>query len=258
MSAGPKTLACGRSATFAAVWLLLSGTAGAETLDNALAYTACMELARTAPAQAFEEALVWQDDGGGRAARHCAAVALIELGQPAEAARRLEALAGAFAPAEAGPASEILGQAGQAWLAAGEAARALTAQSAALELAPKNVELLIDRSITLAARNSVRAALDDLDRAAALAPERAEVLVLRASAYRQLDQAARAGAELERALALEPENPDGLLERGILRHAAGDRAGARQDWLQAVTLAPESPAADAARARLELLDVSVE
>ena len=82
--------------------------------------------------------------------------------------------------------------------------------------------------------------------------------MLRASAYRQLDQAARAGAELERALALEPENPDGLLERGILRHAAGDRAGARQDWLQAVTLAPESPAADAARARLELLDVSVE
>ncbi len=257
MSAGPKTVPTRLAAALAVVWLL-PAPAGAGTLDNALAYTACMQLARKAPAQAFEEALAWQDDDGGRAARHCAAVALIGLGQPAEAARRLEDLAGAFPPAEAAPASEILAQAGRAWLAADEPGRALTAQSAALELAPRNVELLVDRAITLAARGSDRAAIDDLDRAAALAPERAEVLVLRASAYRQLDQAARAGAELERALALEPENPDGLLERGILRHAAGDRAGARQDWLQAVTLAPESPAADAARARLEQLDVSVE
>ena len=255
---GPKTMPSRLATALAVAWLLTSGPAGAETLDNALAYTTCMQLARKAPAQAFEEALAWQDDDGGRAARHCAAVALIGLGQPAEAARRLEDLARAFPPAETGPASEILAQAGQAWLTAGEPGRALTAQSAALELAPENAELLINRAITLAARGSYRAAIDDLDRAAVLVPQRAEVLVLRASAYRRVDEAARAEADLARALTLEPDNPDGLLERGILRLGAGDQAGARQDWLQTVTLAPDSPAADAARARLEQLDVTVE
>lgn len=230
----------------------------AASLDDALLYTDCMKLAREAPEQAFEEALAWRDDNGGPAARHCVAVALIELGQPAEAAHRLELLAQELAPGEPRTGSEILGQAGQAWLAAGETARAFAAQSAALELAPGDVELLIDRSITLAGTGQFWEAIADLDRAAKLAPGHAEVLILRASAYRRVDGRDLALEDVQRALALEPGNPEGLLERGILRRLAGDRAGARRDWLKVLERAPDGPAAESARGHLEELDVKVE
>lgn len=230
----------------------------AASLDDALLYTDCMKLAREAPEQAFEEALAWQDDNGGPAARHCAAVALIGLGQPAEAAHRLEILAWELAPGEPHTGGAILGQAGQAWLAAGETARAFAAQSAALELTPGDVELLIDRSITLAGTGQFWEAIADLDRAAELAPGRAEVLILRASAYRRVDGRDLALEDVRRALALEPGNSEGLLERGILRRLAGDRAGARHDWLKVLERAPDSPAAKSARGHLEKLDVKAE
>lgn len=230
----------------------------AASLDDALAYTDCMRLAERAPDQAFEEALAWQSDNGGAAARHCAAVALIGLGHFGEAAIRLERLAGELGPGEPATGSEILGQAGQAWLSAGEAERAFATQSAALKLAPKDPELWIDRAVTLATAQNYWEAIDDLNRAAELAPNRAEVLVLRASAYRMVDGADLALDDVTRALALEPDNTEGLLERGILRRLAGDADGARDDWLGVLAVAPESAAAKDARANLEKLDVKVE
>ncbi|MDH3474757.1 MAG: hypothetical protein OEM59_13820 [Rhodospirillales bacterium] len=237
---------------------LLPAAGAAETLDNALAYTTCMQLVREAPAQAFEEALAWEADNGGRAARHCAAMALLGLDQPAEAAGRLQALGEELAPGAPEAAGEVLGQAGRAWLSAGESGHALAAQDAALKLTRDSVELLIDRSISLATAGRYAAAVADLDRAAGLAPYRAEVLVLRASAQRRLGALDLARRDLATALWLLPDDPDGLLERGILRRQTGDTAGARDDWLRAATLDPEGPAGAAARARLEKLDVKVE
>ena len=56
-------------------------------------YQTCTDLARTNPLRALETAQAWQDDAGGVAAGHCAAIALIELDQPRQAAQRLEELA---------------------------------------------------------------------------------------------------------------------------------------------------------------------
>jgi len=135
---------------------------------------------------------------------------------------------------------------------------ALAAQSAALSLEPDNVELLIDRSVTLAQARNYWEAIDDLNRALELAPGRGDVLVLRASAYRYVDALDLAAEDLAAALAHNPDDVEALLERGILRRLTGDDDGARADWVRVVSLDPQGPAAEAARDNLERLDVKTE
>ena len=226
-------------------------------IDHAREYRDCMVLARAAPEDGFESALAWAAMGGGEGAKHCAAVALIGLGHYAAAARRLERLATAMRTGEVDLRSSVLAQAGQAWLLAEDTGRAYAVQSAALAIDRDNVELLLDRAITLATAKNYWAAVDDLNRALDLAPGRPDLLVLRASAYRYLDALELARDDIGRALARDPDNPDGLLERGILRRLAGDAPGARDDWLRAIALAEGTPVADSARANLERLDVKV-
>ena len=241
--------------------LLLGAPAPARAADEVLPpdpYEVCMAQAREDPAAAFARAGTWQSEGGGDPARHCAAVALIELGQHEEAARRLEALAQDLQPAHLGLRAEVLGQAGQAWLLAGDNERAHAAQSAAIEIDPSNLDLWIDRSVTLATAQNYWEAIDDLNHALDIDPERADALIFRASAYRYLDALELALEDVTKALSSSPDNPDGLLERGILRRLIGDDLGARSDWLEVTKLAPETPAAESARRNLERMDVKVE
>ncbi len=251
----------GRTAALLAAFVCLPGQAllaQRTNVDHPREYAACMKLAREAPEEGFDSALAWASQGGGEAARHCAAVALIELGRYEEAAEGLERLAREASAAAVKLRPALLAQSGQAWLLAGKPERAQAVQSAALDLEPDNVEFLIDRSITLADTANYWEALDDLNRALDLAPDRTEALVLRANAYRYLDSIDLAHDDVERALTLDPGNPDGLLERGILRRLAGDTGGARSDWIRVLALAPNGPAGDAARANLKKLDVIAE
>jgi regulator of sirC expression with transglutaminase-like and TPR domain len=249
-----------RHAALSAVTLLavaFPSTAPADPFDDVRQreYEDCMTLARRVPADGYESALAWAGQGGGDPARHCAAVALIGLGKPREAAERLEALAGSMAARQPELAAAAFAQAGQAWTMAGETQRALDAAAAGLKLTPEDVDLLVDRAIAYATLGDFKAAIADLDKAQVLAPDRADVLVYRASAWRFLDDLARARADGEAALKLEPQNAEALLERGNIRRLSSDPAGARQDWLQVVALAAGTPAADAAKANLEKLDV---
>ena len=230
----------------------------APPLDHSQEYADCMLLAQRVPDEAFESALAWETAGGGQAARHCAAVALINVGEFAEAAARLEAIAKDTPVDRPQLAANLLGQAGQAWLMADALERAYAAQTAALKLAPEDVDLLIDRSVTLAEAANFWEAIDDLNRAGELAPNRADVLVLRATAYRYVDGIELAREDVERALRIEPQNAEALLERGILRRLGGDADGARKDWLKAATLAAGTPTADAAQINLEKLDLKAE
>ncbi len=221
-------------------------------------YADCMAEARDAPDTAFERAQTWADLGGGAPARHCAAVALIGLGQFEEAAQSLEDLALDLRSDDSALRADLLAQAGQAWLLAGKPERAYGAQTTALELTPEDPDLWIDRSLALAAAQNYWEAIDDLNRAAELGPPRADLLIFRASAYRYVDAPELAMEDVERALRLDPDNLEGLLERGNLRRVAGDEGGARNDWLRILEIAPDSPAAAAARRNLEKLDVAVE
>ncbi len=241
--------------------MLLGATAARAQIgagDQEREYQDCMVLARAAPSQGLDSALGWAGLGGGAGAQHCAAVALIGLGRHREAGQRLERLAADLPVENRDLRSAVLAQAGQAWILAGDATRARAVQSAALEIDPDNVELLLDRSITLATTENYWEAIDDLNRALELAPGRPGLLVLRASAYRSLEVFELAREDIARALTRAPNNPDGLLERGMLRRLAGDDAGARDDWMRAIALSEGTPTAEAARANLEKLDVKVE
>ncbi len=232
--------------------------ATAQQIDHAEQYAACMQLSQIQPEEAFEAALAWESQGGGNAARHCGNVALIGLGQYKKAAERLEALAQNMTESPDALRADVLAQAAQSWLLDGNIDRSYKVLTAALKLDPENVDLLIDRSVSLAAASSYWEAIDDLNQAEALAPERVDVLIFRATAYRYLDANELALEDVNRALSLRPENAEALLERGILRRLKGDDEGARTDWLTAARVAEGTPTGDAAQNNLEKLDVKVE
>ncbi|MBM3569930.1 MAG: tetratricopeptide repeat protein, partial [Alphaproteobacteria bacterium] len=173
----------------------------------------------------------------------------------AEAADRLERLAEAMAAEPPQRQAEVLGQAANAWLAAGYAERAARIATLAVRLDPGGVEYYVDRAIAQAQMGRVREARRDLDLALELAPERADILALRASAKRRMGEGPGALADVERALRLMPDQPEALLERGHLRREAGDRLGARADWRRLIRLMPGSPAAEEAARALEALDL---
>ena len=219
--------------------------------DPAARYAHCMALAHSNPAQAFTEAETWRQENGHFPAEHCAAVALIGLKRYAEAAARLEALAGAMMQESPRLRAETLEQAGQAWLLGNQAAKAKIAFDGALKLAPGNTDLLIDRAEAYAEEKKYWNAIDDLNQALEQEPDRADALVFRASAYRRLpDGLDLARTDVDRALKIAPDDVPALLERGNIRSLKGAFAGASAAWSRVERLAPRSPEAAAAKDNL--------
>jgi tetratricopeptide (TPR) repeat protein len=217
-------------------------------------YARCMEEARRKPAAAFDDANAWRIAGGGHPAEHCADVALIGLGRYAEAGAKLEALADAMAKGPADLRAQVLDQAGQAWLLAGEPARAAATLTAAVAVTPDDADLLTDRAEAYAGQKQYQEAIADLDHALALDAKRVDSLIFRASAHRALEQFDAARRDVDAALRLAPDQPDALLERGNIRGVTGDEAGARQDWQRVAQVAPNSAAATAAKDNLAKRD----
>jgi tetratricopeptide (TPR) repeat protein len=221
-------------------------------------YQACLKLAARQPEVGFENALQWRERGGGAPARHCAAMALIQLRHYADAADRLEQLAADLRKTNPPLVPEVLSQAGNAWLLAGFAERADAVLTSALALRPADADLYIDRARVRAARESFREALGDLDAALMIEPDRAEALAFRASAHRALGEHQAALADAERALVLDPNQIEALLERGHLRRIAGDIRGARADWVKVLQLAAGTPAGDAAALNIQKMELKAD
>ncbi len=229
-------------------------TQSGERIDNAMQYKHCVALARQKPEEGWEESLAWGSLGGGEAARHCGAVALIGLKQYEEAATRLQVLA----QDSKGPAklrAGMLAQAGQAWLLAKKPEQAYAAQTAALQLVPDAPDLLVDRAESLAEAKNYKDAKADLDKSISIDPNRVEAYVFRAAAKRYLDDLMGAALDCAQAVQIDPNYQDAWLETGLVRRLQGDDAGARQAWAKVLELAPTSPAADEARRNIEILDV---
>ena len=230
-------------------------------------YEDCLAMLTADPAGAHGFAEAWEATGGGVGATHCLGLSEIALGNAETGAEMLEQLGAESSPPAVGAAriaipgaarAIILGQAVQAWLMAGDAARAFGDATLALMLAPDDPDLLIDRSIAADTLERYQDAVADLDHALALDPRRVDALVYRAAAWRELGELARAEENIEEALALDPDNADALLERGILRQRYGDLSGARADWQRAEALAPNTPTSDLAEQNIALLDAGPE
>ena len=147
-------------------------------------YDRCLYMLSTDPTGAYSFADAWEATGGGDGATHCRALAQIALGEPAKGADMLDQLANA-SHAQSGARASVYGQAGQAWLMAGEPGRALGSATLALSLTPDDADLLIDRSIAAATLERYDDAVDDLTHALDLDPRRVDALVFRGAAWRQ-------------------------------------------------------------------------
>lgn len=220
-------------------------------------YEACLKLAESDPRAALAEARAWRGSGG-LPARHCEAVALLLDGRALEAAGQFEAIAEAARERPAPIRAGILAQAGRAWLELRDTARAEEMLTLAIELAPSNIELHIDRAETRVAAGELWPAIDDLNRAIDLAPRRADIYALRAAAYRYVDSLELAFDDATRAIELAPELPDGWLERGIIHRQRGDIAGARHDWREVLLLDADGPAGEVARANIERMELKLD
>ena len=220
-------------------------------------YERCLAMLGPDPSGAHDFADAWVATGGGDGAAHCLGLADIALGEADTGAEELDKLA-ANSKAPSTARASIYGQAGAAWLIAGQPDRALASITLALSMTPDDSDLLIDRSEAEGTLERYAEALEDLTRALEIDPHRPDALVFRAAAYRQLNKLDLAQDDIDRAIGLDPENADALLERGILRQRRGDRAGARKDWEQAMQLSPDTATGDLAQQNLALLDAGPE
>jgi tetratricopeptide (TPR) repeat protein len=214
-------------------------------------YEECLGQLRQDPDGALTFAETWDAAQGGEGAKHCAALALLALGEPDKAAERLEAL-GRSSQGSATARAAIFSQAVQAWMMANQSGRAFGAATMGLTIAPGDLDLMLDRAVALGTLGRYADALEDLARVLDADPERAEAWVFRAASLRHLDRVDQASTAVDQALRLAPENAEALLERGIIRQLRGDVRGARADWERTIEVAPDSAAADLAQQNLAL------
>jgi tetratricopeptide (TPR) repeat protein len=178
---------------------------------------ACLDKIATDPENAYEDALGWLYEGRRPAARQCAALALIAMGQLGEGAVRLEAIARAPDGGSLEDRAHYLNLAGQTWLKAEQAEAALRTFDSAASL---------DRSLDVRAGRA--AALVSLERWAeaegvldSLIKDTPTAATHRQRALARLNRGNLEGAQtdVDAALNLDPRDVDSLVVRGRLREA---------------------------------------
>ncbi len=234
-----------------------------ERLGGSGQYKRCLDQVLTDPDAAFDIGLAWRDQGGGAPAKHCIALALIELGHYGEAAVRLETLAKAPDAGDTALRVQILSQAGNAWLLEEQAERAISALTAGIDLAATDPNAPVDATALIYDRARAHALIErwpetaaDLTVVLERQPRSPSARVLRATARRHLGDIAAASDDIAAVLHASPEDAAALIERGLQASAQGDKDNARRDWAQAAVAGEGTPLADAARdliARLDLI-----
>jgi tetratricopeptide (TPR) repeat protein len=217
---------------------------------------ACIALVRTAPRQAAAEAQAWAEEPGARRlmARRCLGLALAAQEQWAAAATVYEQAAQeAEAAGDPGRAG-FRAQAGNAWLAGGEAQRALQALDAALTSQgldqPQRGQALLDRARAQVALGRADRARADIDSALQLVPNDGFAWYLSAALARRSNDPVRAAGDIARARRLSPDDPDILLLAGTIVGQAGNMNEAYTLYRRVVELAPDSEAGRQAAASL--------
>lgn len=235
--------------------LALQATSGPAMQDADKRYKSCFELATSSPVKGMLKATEWKLSGGGMLAEQCLAVSYANQNRWPDAARAFEEAARDAEVDKDVRADNLWAQAGNAWLASGDAGKARTAIEAAL--APGRLkdaalgEARLDRARILAAAGDMAGARADLDAATSLAPGDSLAWLLSATLARRSGDLSRARTDIGEALKRGAGDPAVQLEAGNIAALGNDEAGAKSAWTQAVKLAPESPQARAAQSALE-------
>ena len=219
----------------------------------------CIALVQTDPAAARAEAQRWRAAGGRFAARECAGLAYAaEKAWPAAAGEFEEAARAAQLAKNAGAAT-YWAQAGNAWLAAADPAKARAALDSALTAGTLTGlplgEAQLDYARALVATGDLESARTDIDLALVNAADDPLAWLLSATLARREGNPARAKKDISEALRRSSDDASVQLEAGNIAALAGDEAGAREAWGQAARLAPNTPVGRSAVTALRQFDV---
>ena len=232
--------------------ILLLLAAAAQAAPPATAadkrYHACLTLATRDPKAAEANAAQWQLDGGGFVARECLGVAYANEERWGDAAGQFQAAAKGAEVVKDNRAPGIWAEAGNAWLAAGEAAKARAALDAALASGTlgdmQRGEAQLDRARALVITGDLPAARGDIDHALELVPDDALAWLLSATLARRMADLPRAHHDIAEALTRAPNSAPVELEAGNIAALSQDENGAKAAWQKAVQIAPDSPAGE--------------
>ncbi len=207
------------------------------------------------PAQAREDAALWQRLGGGVPASLCEADALAATGAHGTAAALLTNLAENPNRAIPGDArAVILTDAAGQWLAADRADLAAAALASADRLAPPDPARLLLAARIAAANEDWTTTRRLLETVVAREPGNALARALLAAALRHLDDPAGALIEAKNALALAPDLPEAQFETAAALAETGDTRAAADLWLRLIRDHPDSALAEPARANLQRVE----
>ncbi|WP_298917853.1 tetratricopeptide repeat protein [uncultured Algimonas sp.] len=197
----------------------LSAEAADRTQELDAKHKACLERIAEDQDLAFEEAMIWRDQGGGRRARHCEAMALFALGHESQAAYRLDTLAESRDGGSAEMRANFRSEAANFWLAAGEADQAHASATAGLAHEDDHAALRITRARASVMRGDIRAAETELSHVVSDDPDNAEALRYRADVRLRQDRLAAAHQDIEAALIADPASVETALMRGRIVEA---------------------------------------
>lgn len=197
----------------------LAQSAYAADVDFDAKHASCLEKIPEDAEIAYEDAMVWQSEGGGRRARHCVATALSALGHPGEAAFRMEKLAKAPDGGTPEMRAGFYALAANYWLDAGEPNKAHDAAGAGLKIARSHLDLRIARARAYGALGHWDFALTELTSALAFHPDNADALRVRADVHFQQNDLELAKADIESSVVADETNIETLLLRGKINEA---------------------------------------
>ena len=182
-------------------------------------HKACLERIAEDNDIAYEEAMIWQDEGGGRRAKHCVAMALYALGHEEEAASRLDALAVASDGGTKLMRADFYAEAANFWLVSGEADRAYKSATEGLALRKDHIDLRIARARAYALLERYDYAEIDLTSVLTYSPNNADALRYRADAKLKQGRLNEAKIDIERSLTADPTKVETALLRGQINEA---------------------------------------
>lgn len=236
--------------------LIGMATSTAYAVDD---YDTCVAMIADDPNRAEREAGEWaRYGGGGAAARHCYALALIEIGAPVRAADELIATASEEADLPEQARADILVQAGELLVETDYPATAEIVAGQALQLVPQDAGALGLRAAVRLANGSPRSALSDLNKALEKKGKDVRLLLRRASAHRRLGNPIPARDDASFATELAPERADAWLERGRIEVKLGDKPSARVSLLKAIELDRDGKVGTAAQLALQRMEAGLE
>lgn len=223
--------------------LLAPGMAAAQAApESPINYDACVALVESDASAALDMAGSLKRQRGDAEAGgvHCEALALMELGRPAEAGDAFFDLAERLLRADDALRSDVYAQAGDAWALGGEFKPAIRAYDNAIARMPESAPFYQGRARVKALAGEWEGAREDAAEALAIDPNFPAAMLIRAAANRTLGYPRAALVDANNAVELNPHNLDALLERGLVHKALGDKASALADWQAAVKYAKDT------------------